>query len=166
MTTDPGNDEGGGEDKYAGWYESTETLWQGSILRSTRVFEESADSTPEQLDIAVRFIDAVVLTQSCDIPKDAQSRLLVAEVQSYVDIANSRGDRYKATRYRTELIDGLSVSEFLLPPSPGVLDDWSVVNFRELYMPDRDKLISSADSFFGLASPYREHLGPLSANLG
>jgi hypothetical protein len=62
------------------------------------------------------------------------------EVQNYRDIANSRGDRYKATRYRTELIDGLTVSEFLLPPSPAVLDDWSVVNFRELYAVDRDQL--------------------------
>ena len=51
------------------------------------------------------------------------------------------------------------MSEFLLPPSPGVLDDWSVVNFRELYTVDRDQLKSSADSFAGLASPYREHLG-------
>ena len=76
MATDPSNDEDSGEDKYAGWYESTETLWQGSILRNTRVFEESADSTPDQLDIAVRFIDVVLLTQSCDIPKDSQTSCL------------------------------------------------------------------------------------------
>jgi hypothetical protein len=159
MTTDPSDGEGDGADKYAGWYEGTDILWQGSILRNIRVFEETAESTSEELNVAVRLIDAVVLTQSCDIPKDAQSRLLVAEVQSYANIASSRGDRYKATRYRTELIDGLSVSEFLLPPSTGVLDDWSVVNFRELYTPDRDKVASSADGFVGLASPYREHLG-------
>jgi hypothetical protein len=159
MAIDPADKGQDGEaaEKYACWYRQSDKLAQGSIVRNTWVFEESTDSTQEQPDVAERFIDAIVLTQSCDIPKAAQTRLLMAEVQSYGSVAE-RGDIYRSSKYRKELSEGLTISEFLLPPAENVLDDWSLVNFRELYMVDRDRL-SEGDSFVGLDSPYREHLG-------
>jgi hypothetical protein len=161
MPIDPSADEGqgGGEaDRYASWYRRTPKLAQGSIVRDTRVFEESVDSTPEELDVAERYIDVIVLTQSCDIAKPAQGRLLVAEIQSYASVAEREGDIYRSSKYKKELSEGLTISEFLLPPSDDVLADWALVNFRELYTVDRDRLVAG-DSFVGLDSPYREHLG-------
>jgi len=149
LSTEPG--------KYASWYRETPKLAQGSIVRGVRVFEESADSTPEQLDVAVRRIDAIVLTQSCDIAKPAQARLLVAELQTYVSVAGREGDVYRSSKYKKELSEGLTISEFLLPPEPGYVDEWTLVNFRELYTVDRDHL-TVGESFDGLESPYREHL--------
>lgn len=124
-----------------------------------RVFEESMESTQDQLDVAVRFIDAVVLTQSCDIPKPAQTRLLVAEVRSYRDVAIERGGTFLGKGYRKQLVDGLAVAEFVMPPAAGSFDDWSIVNFRELYTVDRDGVLEVKGGFMALASPYREHLG-------
>lgn len=156
MAIDPAN--GGDADKFACWYERTGELEQGTVLRGIRVFEESKDSTPEQLDVAVRFIDAIVLTQSCDIRKPAQTRLLVAEVRTYRDVAIERGGKFRGKSYRKELVDGLAVAEFVVPPAEIAFDDWSIVNFRELYAIDRDGLLD-AEHYVALASPYREHLG-------
>ncbi len=159
MTTDPANeDQDGDTDKYGCWYEKTDTLEQGSILPGARVFEETEDSTPDELDIAVRFIDAIVLTQSCDIRKPAQTRLLVAEVHPYREVADQRGGKFRGKGYRKELADGLAVAEFVVPPSEIAFDDWSIVNFRELYTIDRERLATD-NGFVGLGSPYREHLG-------
>jgi hypothetical protein len=160
MTIDPAADNGQDRedaDKYACWYRQTDKLAQGSIVRNTWAFEEHEDSTPDDPEVAERIIDAIVLTQSCDIGKDAQARLLVAEVQSYESVAE-RGNIFRSSKYRKELVEGLTISEFLLPPAENVLDDWSLVNFRELYTVNRDRL-SRAESFTGLDSPYREHLG-------
>lgn len=83
----------------------------------------------------------------------------MAEIQSYRRLAEEGGKQVRETGYRKELIAGRTIAEFLLPPARDVLDDWSVVNFRERYTVDRALVASSADSFVGLASPYREHLG-------
>jgi hypothetical protein len=162
MAIDPGTADAqdGEADKYADWYEHTELLSQGTLLRGTRVFEESQkyeEGKPPR--IVSRSTDAIVLTQSCDIDKPAQNRLLVAEVQSYRRLAEEHGKPISEKGYRKDLIAGRSLAEFLLPPAQGALDDWSVVNFRELYTLDRDRLKRSADTFVGLSSPYREHLG-------
>lgn len=146
-------------DKYADWYEEGAILSQGSILRRTFVFEESKDSQESQpLRIVRRTIDAVVLTQSCDIDKPAQTRLLVAEVQLYRTLANEAGERVSNKGYRKELLQGRTLGEFLLPPARIGPEDWSVVNFRELYVVDRDRAADIGDGLIGLRRPYREHL--------
>lgn len=149
----------GDEDKYACWYERNGALAQGSILRKTRVVEELPGSTEEKARLLPRRIDAIVLTQSCDIlNKKGQARLLVAEIQSYRAIAEQLGGHFRSTKYRTELSQGLTVAEFLLPPAKDAVEDWSVVNFRELHTINRPGL-TGENGFVGLGSPYREHLG-------
>lgn len=152
-------DQDGDEGKYARWYERDAPLSQGSILRNTRVWEELPTSTEEVAKAAPRRIEAIVLTQSCDIVnKKGQARLLVAEIQTYRSIAEQKGGFFRGSQYRKELSDGITLAEFLLPPADGAIEDWSVVNFRELYTVNRS-ILSSEDDFVGLDSPYREHLG-------
>ena len=159
MAIDLGNgDQDGDEDKYACWYTETKDLAQGSLLRGVRVWEELPNSTAEVARAAPRRIDAIVLTQSCDILKPGQARLLIAEIQSYRAIAEQHGQYLRSSKYRKELTDGLTIAEFLLPPARDALDDWSIANFRELHNVNRSHAIN-AESFIGLDSPYREHLG-------
>ena len=122
MAKDPVGGLDGDEDKYASWYTNTETLLQGSLLRGARVWEELPDSTAERARVAPRRIEAIVLTQSCDIPKPGQARLLVAEVQSFRAIAEQHGGQFRSSKYRKELADGLTIAEFILPPAQGVLE--------------------------------------------
>ena len=158
MANDPGGDDQV-DDVYACWYESSEMLAQGTILRGTRVFEEAADDDPSgKPKVVPRRIDAIVLTQTCDIPKPAQNRLLVGQIQLYRDLAEQLGGYFRSKGYREELIAGVTISEFLLPPASGYIDDWSIVNFRELYTVNRSR-VQHDGGFIGLASPYREHLG-------
>jgi hypothetical protein len=158
MTNDPGGDDEV-SDRYASWYESSDALAQGTVLRGTRVYEEAAQDDPSgKPKVVPRSIDGIILTQTCDIPKPAQNRLLVAQIQLYRDIAEQRGGYFRKERYREELRAGVTISEFLLPPASGYLDDWSVVNFRELFTVNRSR-VQSGDGYIGLASPYREHLG-------
>jgi hypothetical protein len=162
MARDPAQGDGRDSDeadKYACWFEHCDELVQGTVLQGARVFEESTESTQDEPDVAVRFIDAVVLTQSCDIPKPAQTRLLVAEVRPYRDVATERGGTFRSKGYRKQLVDGLAIAEFVLPPAAGSFDDWSIINFRELYTVDRDRVLDVNGGFMALASPYREHLG-------
>ena len=158
MAIDPGESDQEGSGKYACWYEQADTLSQGSILRDVRVFEELADSTDEVASVAPRRINAIVLTQSCDVLKKSQTRLLIAEIQTYRAIADEHGGFFRTDKWRKQLADGLTIAEFILPPSPGIIDDWSLVNFRELHTVRRANVLGH-DRFVGLNSPYREHLG-------
>jgi hypothetical protein len=65
------------------------------VLRSTRVYEEAAqDDRSGKPKVVPRRIDAIILTQTCDIPKPAQNRLLVAQIQLYRDLAEQHGDYF------------------------------------------------------------------------
>jgi hypothetical protein len=161
MATDSGiaGEDGEDADKYADWYEASAALSQGSILRGIFVFEESKESEEGKPPRVVRRqIDAVVLTQSCDIDKPPQTRLLVAEVQTYRALATAHGEKVASKGYRKELLQGRALGEFLLPPAHVGPGDWSVVNFRELHTVDRDRAKKTGDGLIGLRSPYREHL--------
>lgn len=165
-----------GIDKYAEWYESLNELEQGALLTNVLVFEETdpplegeispASGDDEGTDVDTPFVSAreanvIVLTQSCDIRKPAQQRILVAEVQGYREITAEGGDRsnsYRRSAYREDLISGTAIAEFVIPPSSLLSLEWSIVNFREIYIIDRDRLRKNTD-LVGLASPYREHLG-------
>lgn len=149
----------GGSDKYACWYEQAAELSQGTILRDVRVFEELPNSTDEAPRVAPRRIDGIVLTQSCDILKKSQTRLLISEIQAYRQLADEHQGFFRTSKWRKQLADGVTIAEFILPPAPGIILDWSLVNFRELHTVRRASLIDRDGGYIGLDSPYREHLG-------
>ncbi|WP_280434314.1 hypothetical protein [Nocardia carnea] len=143
---------------YNDWYETLTSLSQGAILRDTRIFEEKEESTAGAPVLGAAEIDAIVLTQTCDIAKPAQIRLLVAEVQEYSMIASERKGNFVSRDYRKSLIQNSAIAEFLIPPCSDSGLDWAIVNFRELHTVDAEKVCAGRSQFIGLASPYREHM--------
>jgi hypothetical protein len=145
--------------KHARYYEQSPILLQGTMLRDVHVVEETAESTDEKPIVLPELLDVIVLTQSCDIPKDSQPRLLVAEVQSYSAMVRDRaGTESAKAGYRKHLIRGAAVSDILLPPCMLLsMNDYLIVNFRELHMVFKHRL-PSQDGYVCLASPYREQL--------
>jgi hypothetical protein len=116
MADDAGTDAERPEDKYLKWYGPLDELSQGAVLTDVIVFEETVPPTADISDffdedtleapandnhmsddyvpyVAARSVNVIVLTQSCDIPKPAQQRILVAEVQSCRDITAHGGER-------------------------------------------------------------------------
>lgn len=146
--------------KHAAWYEESHELLQGTVLRGVRVFEEADESTPDELVVVDVNLDLIVLTQSCDIVNGSTARLLTAEVQGWIDSVPQRNfDSKKAeASYRKSLVRNLAVSDWLIPPCALLgLEDYLVVNFRELHIVRKDR-ISSEDPYVCLTSPYREQL--------
>ncbi|OBC03021.1 hypothetical protein A5782_00455 [Mycobacterium sp. 852002-40037_SCH5390672] len=145
--------------KHAAWYEKSAELLQGTILRSARVFEEADESTPDNLIVRPDDLDLIVLTQSCDIVNDSMPRLLTAEVQNYRDTIPRRNLSKKAeASFRKTLIRNNGLSDMLIPPCMLLnLNDYLVVNFRELHIVRKDR-IENLGEYVSLTSPYREHL--------
>lgn len=140
------------------WYTKSPIVQQGSIAFKFPVIQTKKG---ESAKVLRRKIDAVVLTQSCDIGKSSQESLLVAEIQDYMELYNAGGSYLKETGYRKALARGTSISDFLLPPDPWSLLNWSIVNFRNLYVVDSEEFSAHHGSLVlkvGLASPYVEHL--------
>lgn len=146
--------------KHALYYEQTPELLQGTVLRAIRLYEETEESTDEVPEVLAQELDVVVLTQSCDIQKTSQRKLLVAEVQRYSDMVEERKGTDSATAgYRKSLVRGNAVSDMLLPPC-ALLDisDYLIVNFRELHTIFKHRVQPGAMGYVSLATPFREHL--------
>ncbi|BBX33928.1 hypothetical protein MMAG44476_36431 [Mycolicibacterium mageritense DSM 44476 = CIP 104973] len=146
--------------KHAQYYEQTSELLQGTVLRAVRVYEETAESTDEAPEVRPQELDVIVLTQSCDIAKQSQRQLLVAEVQQYSDMVKERaGTESAKDSYKRSLIRNTAVSDMLLPPCALLgITDYLIVNFRELHTIFKHRVCTADSGFVSLASPFREHL--------
>jgi hypothetical protein len=151
--------------RHAKWYEHSDDLLQGTLLQSVRVFEESADSTEDDLSVKTEIVDLIVLTQSCDIGKDSQPHLLTAEVQPYSQMLEDRaGTDSTSAGYRKYLVRNTATSDMLLPPCEALsIADYQIVNFREVHTV-LHKRVQRAEGYICLASPFREHLSQMFAS--
>lgn len=153
------------------WYVADqEGVEQGDILLDFPLVLARSDGTggyrteddTETLSVDIRSASIVVLTQTCDIPKKAQSTLLVAEVHSYdVLTSNGKNNHLKATEYRRALARGTAIQDFLLPPTDDARLSWSIVNFRTIHVVPKDIVLNRADaaaSRLRIRSPYKEYL--------
>ena len=128
-------------------------LQQGDILLSHDLATPRRENDAWKLSVTT--LNVIVLTQSCDIPKGAQTSLLVAAVHPY-EYVIGKWPQYRQAAYRTNLVRQQSIPDFLLPPCPGSLDEWSVVSFRHLFsVPKQDAVHARR---LELMSPYREAL--------
>lgn len=133
--------------------QSPSNLSQGDLIRNYSVPIPTKQGADWELILAP--LDLVVLTQSCDIEKKVQTHLLVAVALPYSRLV-AQQQQLNQEAYRLNLVRGQSIADFLLPPLPGVQDDWTLVNFRRLFsIPKED---ARACDRLELLSPYREAL--------
>lgn len=143
----------------ADWYRQPDEddLEQGDVLAPFPLMVPG-DGGDELL---VRDATLVVLTQSCDIAKNAQRSLILAEVHDHERLAQNPAFGHLNSRdYRRALAQGSAVSDFLLPPSPDGRLSWSLVNFRDVFVIPKSQVLDAvaATRILGMSSPYREYL--------
>ena len=153
-----------GAASFADWYEPPEDGYeQGDIFFDVPVLRPSFDIAVGSTTVELKKITAILLTQTCDLPKKAQETILIAEVRSYEELARPANSQYRAKETRRALAHGTGIADFLLPPAPPGLAalSWSVVNYRLLHVVanpehlDHERRINAS---LRLASPYKEHL--------
>jgi hypothetical protein len=142
---------------------------QGDLLRNLPVVAVDGLELGDEPIVRTRVetIDAIIVTQTCDLDNDKIRNVLVARVVSWADFAAAQfavgNTAVKGSAFRRNLIRGDIPPLTLLharetqPSLP-----WSLVDFRELHIVDRGRL----DDFvrqpgnrrrLRLASPYKEH---------
>ncbi len=155
------------------WFEIAQgpELRQGDLLIDCPIFAVSGPKEwplPPQtgLEIATRVIDAVVLTQSCDLANDKVEDVLLGQVIAWTVLVGEEvrqgNQAVKSSRFRKSLVEGNVPSLALLhqrKASPAL--PWSVVDFHRLFTSPKSFLASLAalrGPRLRLRSPYREHL--------
>lgn len=153
------------------WYEVTEgsDLEQGDLLPECRVpiaTEAAPDAENAGLDVDVKIVDLIVLTQSCDLAHDKVGTLLLGRVYTWDSIVESevkRGNqRIKSKDQRVQLQRGALPNFCLLhrrTEAPTLA--WSVVDFHSLYTLSATAVRQRADQLgrrLRLRSPYKEHV--------
>lgn len=141
----------------AEWYEEVSgKLEQGDVLFDFPLPTITFNSE-RGLGLARAKCDVIVVTQTCDIPKPAQTELLLAVVFEYSEICKS-SDVFKSSAFRESLSKGLAISEFGLPPKPDGGNEFLVVSFRKLQVVPKDYVESERGSGGArLTSPYKEY---------
>lgn len=155
------SDTRGDIDGERGWYEQRESadLAQGDLLIDFPAASISWDRVDAAaLKIAQSKIPVVVLTQTCDIPKAAQTEIMLAAIFPLSEY-EEMGGHYVSSDFRKALSQGTAISDFALPSIPGLGPGYWVVNFRKLFVLPKAYVQSVAASGqrCSLRSPYREY---------
>jgi len=143
---------------------------QGDLLRDFPVAHvESVEVSGAAAEVRsrVEFIDGIIVTQTCDLENAKIANILLARVTTWADFAAAQfaagNTAVKSSGFRRNLIRGDIPPLMLLharASQPAL--DWSVVDFRELHVVDRDRV----DEFVGqrgsrrrlrMVPPYKEH---------
>lgn len=120
----------------------------------------------EQIDVDINLIDSIVLSQSCDLLSNNIDIVLVCPYYSLKTFLQSiPEEQTKTNRARTKTIDnlrkGFLPGYHLLNKQDGFLNDYQVVDFRNVYGIKIDSLKSICIKLprrIRLLPPYREHL--------
>lgn len=147
------------------WYETVEgsELEQGDILHNFPVTAVRGAAKPEaEPELSIVFRSVIVLTQTCDIPKKAQTSLLLSQITDYDSLAKNNEGIVRSKDFRRKLVDNQEIAFFLLkqrteqPPL-----NWSVASFRDVYVSPKEEVQILAQDLgvrLRLRSPYKEHL--------
>lgn len=143
---------------------------QGDLLRDFPVVHvESVEVSGAAAEVRsrVELIDGIIVTQTCDLENAKIANILLARVTTWADFAAAQfaagNTAVKSSGFRRNLIRGDIPPLMLLharASQPAL--DWSVVDFRELHVVDRDRVdefVSQRGSRrrLRLVPPYKEH---------
>ena len=117
-------------------------------------------------DVDIKMMDAVILTQSCDLVSKNIDNILVCRYFSLIDfIAGIQKNQTLNAKRRKNLVDNLRkghlVSYHLLNKQEGIFDDYLVVDFKNVFSISRvtlNEAIKNQKTRIRLLPPYREHL--------
>ena len=154
------------------WYETvqTESLLQGDILFmcpvATVLGPWSFPIDEKQISYELVQMNAIVMTQSCDLENQKIDLVLLARITDWQTVVltecHKGNTTIKSRDFRKKLIDGNIPGISLLhkhEAEPKL--DWSIVDFHQLYTLPKMFLEQYAKSLgprLRLRSPYREHL--------
>jgi hypothetical protein len=144
-------------------------LEQGDLLRAFPVVlvdEVHLEGEPT-VRTRIQTLDVIIVTQTCDLENLKVRNILLARVLPWTDFAAAQyaagNTAVKSSTFRRSLIRGDIPPLTLLhnrEAQPTL--DWSIVDFRELYVVDRgriDRFVSQPGNRrrLRLRSPYKEH---------
>lgn len=139
------------------WYEAfSEPMQQGDVFFDFPLLSITYDGDGEEPGLARAKQTVVVLTQSCDIPKAAQTELLMASVFDFEALRESH-DRFRSSDFKSGLSRGTVISEFAIPPHPQNGNQYLVASFRKLHVIPKKYVEANIASAARLRSPYKEY---------
>ena len=153
-------------------------IWYENITHSNKI--EQGDFIPEcpivkppvsivvdaENEIEIDLIDSIILSQSCDLVNDKIQIVLVCPYFDLKVFVDNLPDGEKSKKSISKNIDNLKKGylpgyHLLNKSEENQLDDYVVVDFRNVYGVHIDNLKSIAENFdnrIRLLPPYREHL--------
>jgi len=149
------------------WYiviKSDPEIQQGDFISDCPIiipphnFEEG-----QELDIKVELMDAIVLSQSCDLTNGKVDLVLVCPVNSLKSFIEQLSDKKNTKDTIENLRKGFFYSYHLLNNSDEIEDlkDYQVVDFRNVYgvkFELLNQIAAKSEIKYRLLPPYREHL--------
>lgn len=132
-----------------------------------RVDEVDLDGASSTVSSQIEIVDTIIITQTCDLDNAKVSNILLARVVAWADFAGAQfaagNTAVRSSAFRRNLIRGdIPPLTLLHARETRPTLDWSVVDFRELYVVERARI----DDFVSqpgnrrrprLVSPYKEH---------
>jgi hypothetical protein len=152
------------------WYsiiEQNNDLQQGDFITDCPVVIPPATLNLKDIpDVDVKKMDAVVLTQSCDLVNKNIENILVCRYFSLSDFfAELQKEQTLNAKRRKSILDNMRkghlFSYHLLNKHEDVFDDYLVVDFKNVYGIHRstlNELTKQLKTRIRLLPPYREHL--------
>lgn len=145
------------DDLFEAWYEPIgDPLEQGDLLFDFPLPVITFDPAMDELGLAWSTQHVIVVTQSCDVPKKAQTEFLLASVFDYA-VLREADDNFRSSEFRKSLSRGTNVAEFALPPKPQGNGEFLVVSFRKLHVVPKSYVQDRAADALRLRSPYKEY---------
>jgi hypothetical protein len=131
----------------------------GEALQSIDEEGGAASRLPAEQEV----IDAIILTQTCDLEQNRVESVLVAKIERWSTYVSANGWGLDAQRnWRANVQKGHVVHLSLLPPRTEVpVMEWSVINFRKVYsvvLTTLDRHVVDQGVRLRLTPPHREYI--------
>jgi len=149
------------------WYtilKNNDEIQQGDLIPDCPIIIPPPKiEADKELDIQVELMDAIVLSQTCDLIHGKVDIVLMCPLYSLKSFVESLKDKRAIKEAVENLRKGFLYSYHLLNNSDVIEDlkDYQVVDFKNVYGVKFDLLkglIQERESRYRLLPPYREHL--------
>lgn len=152
------------------WYVLCErkdnTLEQGDFIPDCPVIMPPSNITVgTEVDLHIKNIDSIILSQSCDLGHGKTEIVLLCPYLSLNDWLRALPKDQQSNRARIKAVEKLRKGYFpgyhILNKNEGVLDDFQVVDFKNVNAVNYDYLLSlvkNRENRVRLLPPYKEHL--------